>query len=362
MLKNKIIKDKNGKRRYQVTINGKRHVIYQRKNELVREFEKRCEELDIRSSSNGNTFNITPDSTFSELFNTWYDEFLVPNNSKADITHTKDTYRLHVEPALGIFPLYKIDKALVYKFLTNKISDGYSKSMVSKIRGCISRPFNWATTQLGLNLISPTEGIRLKHNKSKSTIRVISDYERDVFFEQAKDTKYYNYFKVLYLTGLRPSEGLGLQKSDIVNNNLHINRGITSYEISDLKTESGKRIIPITSELQKVLNDQLSKINGLWLFPSSSNDQPSMNAVTNSFKRIQAKIKPIHFNLYDFRHTFATHCAEMGVPFNVLQKLMGHKDINVTLKYYIGISQNEENQMLSYLNTLHDMNKTEKID
>lgn len=27
-----------------------------------------------------------------------------------------------------------------------------------------------------------------------------------------------------------------------------------------------------------------------------------------------------------------------------------------------GLSQNEENQMLSYLNTLHDMNKTEKID
>lgn len=125
------IEDKDGKRHYQVTINGKRHVIYQRKNELVHEFENRCEELDRRASSNSNTFNFTAYSTFSELFNTWYDEFLVPNNSKADLTHSKATYRLHVEPALGIFPLYKIDKALVYKFLNNKISYGYSKSMVS---------------------------------------------------------------------------------------------------------------------------------------------------------------------------------------------------------------------------------------
>ena len=56
---------------------------------------------------------------------------------------------------------------------------------------------------------------------------------------------------------------------------------------------------------------------------------------------------------YELRHTFATLSAESGILFNVPQKLMGHKDIKVTLKYYVGISDEEKSRILEYMKNLH---------
>ena len=37
------------------------------------------------------------------------------------------------------------------------------------------------------------------------------------------------------------------------------------------------------------------------------------------------------------RHTYATRCIEAGVPAEVLQKLLGHKDISITINTYTTI-------------------------
>ena len=36
---------------------------------------------------------------------------------------------------------------------------------------------------------------------------------------------------------------------------------------------------------------------------------------------------------YNFRHTFATELLQAGCPINELMKLMGHRNIETTLKY-----------------------------
>ena len=42
--------------------------------------------------------------------------------------------------------------------------------------------------------------------------------------------------------------------------------------------------------------------------------------------------------VYGLRHSFATHCKELGMDREVLAKLMGHTDYSTTQKYYIHIS------------------------
>lgn len=39
-------------------------------------------------------------------------------------------------------------------------------------------------------------------------------------------------------------------------------------------------------------------------------------------------------DLHSLRHTYATRCIESGMPPKVLQKLLGHTDISVTLNTY----------------------------
>ena len=56
------------------------------------------------------------------------------------------------------------------------------------------------------------------------------------------------------------------------------------------------------------------------------------------FKRICKNLKfegSYHFHM--LRHTFATRCIESGMPAHVLQKLLGHTDVSITINTYTSI-------------------------
>lgn len=46
-----------------------------------------------------------------------------------------------------------------------------------------------------------------------------------------------------------------------------------------------------------------------------------------------------HLTVYGLRHSFATHCKELGMEPEVLAKLMGHTEYETTQKYYIHVSK-----------------------
>ena len=46
-----------------------------------------------------------------------------------------------------------------------------------------------------------------------------------------------------------------------------------------------------------------------------------------------------HLTVYGLRHSFATHCKELGMDAEVLSKLMGHTEYETTQKYYIHVSK-----------------------
>ena len=96
-------------------------------------------------------------------------------------------------------------------------------------------------------------------------------------------------------------------------------------------------------------HDFLFKTNGKFISPSTINSQ---------FKRIckdakikediyllkrngkNIKLKSSTANTHQLRHTYATRCIEAGMPAVVLQKILGHSRVEITLRYiYISIQQ-----------------------
>ena len=49
-----------------------------------------------------------------------------------------------------------------------------------------------------------------------------------------------------------------------------------------------------------------------------------------------------HLTVYGLRHSFATHCKELGMEAEVLAKLMGHTEYETTQKYYVHISKSRK--------------------
>lgn len=58
------------------------------------------------------------------------------------------------------------------------------------------------------------------------------------------------------------------------------------------------------------------------------------------------KIGEKPFNVHMLRHTFATRCIESGMPAKVLQKLLGHADIETTLNTYCDVFEEYENKAM----------------
>lgn len=359
MPKNRIHTLKDGRYTYSVTdAAGKRHKIRSRKGERKSDFAVRCDALDAMSA------HEVSYRTFGDLFNDWLNYDLVRRCSASEISLTRSLYRNHVAPHLAHQRLSEITRTDVYKLLTSPGIEKLSSSTRTKIKGCISRPYKWAINSLGMAILSPTDNLVLSPGKQtprKKRRRFITDEEAEQFFQAAKNSKYYPYFQILYHTGMRPSEALGLQARDVKKDHVEIRRGITRHGLSNLKTDTANRNIPLTEEITAPilhgLRDRMAFTTPEgWLFPSAAGE-PSANAIKialrnilkgtakhdrggrNRQKKLRVVKRPLHITIYDFRHTFCTRMAERGMNPKTLQYIMGHKKLSTTLSYYTEVTE-----------------------
>lgn len=358
MPKNRIHKGKDGRYTYAATdTKGKRLPLKSRKGESRKAFAKRCDELDKIAEQEYRM------ETLDDLFNRWHTDHVCLNLSLSEQDKTRDQYERYVRPYLGKRKIVEIKQEDIHRLITAMQVDGYKYNTVRLAKGCISRPYNWARKQLGIGIRVPTEGVSISR---KSTVQddeeekgsVISPDDLERFRRAARNSKHFYYFEILRLTGMRPSEALGLQYRDVSEGFIHVRRAWTEYGLGPLKTSAAYRKIPITPEISHVITQQRKKTGDHlpgWFFPAESGE-PSMSAIQSALTRCveqtaehklggktnRKKIKllrpPLHLTLYDFRHTFATRMAEQGCHQKALQSLMGHKSISVTLEYYIGIT------------------------
>ena len=145
-------------------------------------------------------------------------------------------------------------------------------------------------------------------------------------------------------TGLRLGELCALQWTDfdLENLTLSIKRTVqrvavpgymtkTVLMITNPKSESSERIIPLTAQIVKLLI-QL-KENTPYVFGGEKPLDP--RTMQYRFKKIlkEAEIEEKHFHL--LRHTFATNCVENRMDVKTLSEILGHSDVKITLNRYV---------------------------
>ena len=55
--------------------------------------------------------------------------------------------------------------------------------------------------------------------------------------------------------------------------------------------------------------------------------------IDKRFKKLLKRTGIDNFKFHDLRHTFASHLAMKGVELNMIRELLGHKSIQMTLRY-----------------------------
>ena len=138
--------------------------------------------------------------------------------------------------------------------------------------------------------------------------------------------------ELLYGSGLRISELLGLRLSD-----LHVNMGFLNITGKGNK----ERIVPIGAEggyaLKRYLDkgrSELKKIPGDIVFVNNRGSEISRVGFYKVLKKLTFKagiMKDV--SPHTLRHSFASHLLENGVDLRVVQELLGHEDISTTQIY-----------------------------
>lgn len=247
--------------------------------------------------------------------------------------------------------------------------DGRGYSSIHTIRGVVRPAFQMAVDD-DLLVKNPFE-FQLNTvvvNDSVTREAITRQQERD-FLEFVKNDKhfckYYDGIYILFKTGLRISEFVGLTKKnlDFENNRIIVDHQLQrtrdmKYIIEDTKTESGERMVPMTPEVKEAFQRILANrknpkvepmVDGYSGFLYLDKNGRPMVALhwEKYFQHIREKYNKIYRSQmpkvtpHVCRHTFCSNMAKSGMNPKTLQYIMGHSDISVTLNTYTHLNYDD---------------------
>ncbi|WP_301958912.1 site-specific integrase [Anaerotignum faecicola] len=315
--------------------------------------------------------NITPDGgnfTVLELVEKYISQ-------KTGVRHnTRSNYNFVVnvikKEAFGQKRIDKIKVSDAKEWLIKmQQMDGRGYSSIHTIRGVVRPAFQMAVDD-DLLVKNPFE-FQLNTvvvNDSVTREAITRQQERD-FLEFVKNDKhfckYYDGIYILFKTGLRISEFVGLTKKnlDFENNRIIVDHQLQrtrdmKYIIEDTKTESGERMVPMTPEVKEAFQRILSNrknpkvepmVDGYSGFLYLDKNGRPMVALhwEKYFQHIREKYNKIYriqmpkVTPHVCRHTFCSNMAKSGMNPKTLQYIMGHSDISVTLNTYTHLNYDD---------------------
>lgn len=243
--------------------------------------------------------------------------------------------------------------------------NGRSYSSIHSIRGVVRPAFQMAVDD-DLIRKNPFEFQLATVIVNDSVTReAITRKQERAFLEFVKNDKhfsrYYEGIYILFKTGLRISEfvGLTLADLDMKNRTITVDHQLQrtskmEYVIEATKTTSGTRVLPMTDDVYAcferiIANRKAPKvepiIGGKWGFLYLDKNGMPMVALhwEHYFKHICQKYNSIYkvqmpkVTPHVCRHTYCSNMAKSGMNPKTLQYLMGHSDIGVTLNTYTHI-------------------------
>ena len=256
--------------------------------------------------------------------------------------------------------------------------DGRGYSSIHSVRGVVRPAFQMAVDD-DLIRKNPFEfQLATVVVNDSVTMEAITRKQERAFMEFVIQDKhfcrYYDGIYILFKTGLRISEFVGLTLNDIdmqdrkinVNHQLQRKRNM-EYVIEDTKTTSGTREIPMSDEVyvcfQRIIANRKKvkkelmidgKCGFLYL---DKNDMPMVALHWEKyFQHIREKYNKIYrvqmpeVTPHVCRHTFCSNMAKSGMNPKTLQYIMGHSNIGVTLNTYTHVqyedAEKEMNKIL----------------
>lgn len=254
---------------------------------------------------------------------------------------------------LGEMKIQDVTKNDIQEFL-NSIKD-LSDSYIKKLYEQFVQAYRRAEVKKYITYNPMYEVIKPKSDKQTKVVEALDINVQKAFTEylnkvSIENEPYKNIFLIQMYMGLRIGEVLALstENIDLENKLLYVKRTLTNdkeFAIilgNKTKTYAGNRTLPIPDFLVPIFEEQLKYANGNLhnLIFTINDNYIRTSAINKELKRIfeeELKTSSKNISTHRLRHTYGTRCIEAGMTAVVLQRLMGHKDVTVTLNTYTSV-------------------------
>lgn len=279
---------------------------------------------------------------------------------------------------IGNKKIQDITKKDIQDFL-NSIKD-LSDSYIKKIYEQFVQAYHRAEIKKYISYNPMYEVIKPKSNKETKIVEALDINTQKIFTKYLNNVDinvqpYKNIFLIQMYMGLRIGEVLALGKEniDLDNNLLYVKRTLTNdkeFAIilgNKAKTYAGNRTLPIPQFLTPIFVEQLKYANENLhnLIFTNNNSYVRTSSVNQELKRIfkeELKVNNKDISTHCLRHTYGTRCVEAGMTAVVLQRLMGHKDVTVTLNTYTSVFNRFKEDELKKVNEYLINNKLDFLN
>lgn len=328
---------------------------------------------------------------FGVMADRWINEFLL---NEGELKNT--TVRLYVgawnnymRPSdIYSLPLEEVTSGSIQALFNNLSKEGCPLSQIKAVRKTLNKFYKYLVNN-GYVPYDFTNSLTIPKRKKESSKKIVvwSDEELSCIlnnFDKAKNGFRLRFFIILATyTGLRISELRGVKYEDIektpsgyilnVRRQVGINENFNEEdksrftdEVTSLKSDNSYRTIPLTSKvvdelkIHKKWHKEEQMKNGYRTDFVFTTDSGGFYDSANINRALDRYYKCIGLNNIDpktgkkktchtYRRTFGTNLYRKGVPILTACKLMGHSDISVTAKYYIGTGEEEKRRAVELL-------------
>ena len=332
--------------RYTDVRTGKRLTVYAQDLPELREKEKQIAK-DMED-------NILTDGAIKKMtLNTLFERYMA-TRELADTTRVSyvRAWENRVKDEIGNIKVVQLLPSHIKAYYAKLSKAGYAYSTIKYIHNLLYPALEMAVDD-DIIRKNPAKSSISDYGKPAEEKEALTVSQQEKFMEFVKQSNVYNtyypMFTIMIGTGLRCGELIGLTWKDInikakpvnVDHQLiykNLGDGCKSH-ISTPKTESGIRIIPMTQEVAKAFEEQ-RKINFM-LAKDKSIEVDAYNKVeVERAKKEHRKAELLpKFSAHVMRHTACTRMAECCMDVKVLQYIMRHAHIDVTMEVYNHIGE-----------------------
>ena len=198
---------------------------------------------------------------------------------------------------------------------------------------------------------------------------VLTTEEQSAFIIAARTSGFYGFrlYELALQTGMRVGEltGLKWENVDYDKKVIHVVSQLTRESVkkgerrfveSTPKTSNGIRDIPLTDEAVRILSEQPK--NSKYIFVNQKNNPYTAHYLDEILRGITGAAGLPRVSMHSLRHTFATRCAESGMQPKILQTILGHADIQTTLRIYVHATNEQKKKEMNtfevYINQIGD--------